>query len=218
MYKNSSGNLKEKDIGYDLSGLAIGLCGHPDLTRFFLQMQFDATEALRFRFCLLFYNIALIVWWINMLVDVDLSHVEKSTMKRILDEMLEQVMDALRQNQSWIKFVDFIVDKKEIESYTAQFGVNDKTTTNYSTLFNNFYDSRVQTFLQAFTKQVELASKRKQNGFSVDPVAKLFVQHFKGDDWKNYVSLIFHLTNILSSFRDKIIDYIYENTGLTLPR
>lgn len=66
-----------------------------------------------------------------MLIDVDLSHIEKSTTKRILDEMLGQVMDALRQYQSWIKFVDFIVDKKEIESYAAHFGVNDKTTTNH---------------------------------------------------------------------------------------
>jgi hypothetical protein len=208
-----SRSSSQNGVGDLLAMFVIGLCGDPDLGRVFLQMHFTPTEAYRFRFCLLFHNIASAVWCANTISN--LHDTGKTLFPKMLDEMLDHVIASLRKDETKIKIGDFIIDRDELEFLSKQYEISNITRTTYYTLFLYLYErqaNRVEEYLKAFTEQVEIGQRARDNKkhFSHDPVAEVFVRHFKGVGWSSDLKLLLVVSNILISFHGQIMAYVGE--------
>jgi len=191
-----------KTIGEKLGNLTVMLFGNKNIDDFITQMKFDKAQAERFRFCLLFFNVSYATWCVNLL-----GHPQYRT---ILDSMLDRVMGAAEEDQRHLRVGDYILDKVEMKIFDSMANENTKTT--FYSLFSSLYEDRMRQYTNAISQQMDLVlkSKERKNFFALDPIAKLFVKNFTGDNFENHMELLFCLSTFLPPYQQVIMEGINE--------
>ncbi|PIV20931.1 MAG: hypothetical protein COS40_10135 [Deltaproteobacteria bacterium CG03_land_8_20_14_0_80_45_14] len=187
---------RDKKIGQDLALIAIML---PEQQGKKISLkQFSEVEILRFKFCLSIINLATIMWWINFL--------ERNTKraKKIVDNMLKSFMDVYENKPDVIRMGDFVIDTTElklIDYAMGQIEIDENTKTNYRTLMPKIYNIRIKQYSDALLELSQMMFKKEESpGLFVDPVTRLLIEHFTGEEWGKYFKNNFDFVVELASF------------------
>jgi hypothetical protein len=214
-FMNSILGNKEKSnpelLGNKLSSLVLSLGSVSDTKQFMKEMDFSSKDIERFNFCLIFFGIAHVIFWVNYSNNPDT--------RQILDSMLDNIMNSLERDERNLRIGDYIVNNNEISLIDD--GADKDTLTSYYVLVYSLYDRRVQQYHEGIIQQAELAYKakaakdsQKDNIFALDPMGKIFAPHYLGNEYMNDSRFFMSISLFLANFSNRVIqgiDYVMEN-------
>jgi hypothetical protein len=200
---------KYKKIGRELASCVNILTEkHISLIKEFVhEIQFSEVESRRLNICLSILNLTSLFWWLNHSKDI----IGINQLENIIDNTLDSFMDKFIKDKTRIRVGDYIVNHEELSLLSREWSEKDivaeDSTTTIGTLVPAIYNIRGSQYNAAFTERLKIAFGGKQG--SVDPVSKLFVRHFAGDEWK-HLDLALHLAIVLSSTADAISSVVSD--------
>lgn len=198
---------RDKKIGRNLALIAIMLPEQQMKNEATSHRQFSEIEAQRFKFCLSILNLVTLIWWVNFLE----SNTNRA--KKVIDNIVESFMDVFKNKPDRIRIGDFIVYPAEvtlIDMHMGQIGISENTLTNYKTIIPIIYNNRVGQYSNVLNERAQIAFNSEKKQFSLDPVARLFVEHFTGDEWKKQVDLVIELSILLGAFNIALCNTVKE--------
>ena len=115
-----------------------------------------------------------------------------------------------REDQRYRRVGDCIVDKAEMRLFDPM--ANENTMTTFFSLFSSLYNHRISQYTNAISQQLNLAlkSRERNNFFALDPVGKLFVYDFTGENFENHMELLLGLASLLPPYQQVIMEGINE--------
>lgn len=193
----------KKEIGRNLALAAIMLPEKQIKNELISQKKFTFLETKRFIFCLYFLNLASIIWWTNLIEK------NRSKIQKILDYAIESFENILINETEKIRVGDLVVANEEIKFINKQYGqmgITKNTVTNYRVLLPAVYENRIGQYNSAMNERAKRAFQK--NPVLLDPVAKIFVKHFTGDEWKKHTDLVMKLSLIFPIYEGLISDLV----------
>lgn len=193
-----------KTLGKKMIVLAISLNDSKEINKFLSERKFNSIEADRFVFCVSVFNFVSVMWAINLYT---LTRYGKITEKvrNLLDLFNEEVNIFYSSYDARIKIGDYVINDSEMEAVVTGFGVpgiSKDTKTMLKDIISVIFNSRMDQYLDAFN-----AALKAKNPGMLDPVSKVLMKHFAGEDWqdKPWLNLMIPLSILLTSFSSHII-------------
>jgi hypothetical protein len=88
-------------------------------------------------------------------------------------------------------------------------------------MVSSLYDKRVEQYHEGIKKQLNLAHKvkvakvsQKDNFFAIDPMGKIFIPHYSGNEYINEPRLFIAISIFLARFSNRVtqsINFVMEN-------